>query len=665
MAFTWIDWTIIIGFLAAMIGAALYTSRYTRSVADFLAANRTADRYLICVADGMAGMAAISLVMFFEMYYQAGFPFAWWDLARAMIIPTILSLSGWIICRFRETRALTLAQFFEMRYSRRFRIFSGFLAWFSGILNFGIFPAVGAGFFMHFFGLPDSRLIHFAIMTFLLGIALFFTFVGGHIAVMVTDFLQGIFCNIVVVIITYFLLRMFDWKHIITTLSANSISNASMIHPFHVAGARDFNTLYYLMIAFITAYIFMSWQGSQGYNAAARNAHEARMGRSLSVFRMFAMNAFVLVVPICAFTFMNCPDFADRSAQANSVLSGIKDPVITKQAVVVIALRYMLPIGLLGAICATMGAAFIANCEAYMHSWGSIFIQDIVLPLRKKPISQQQHLKWLRGSITGVAVFILLFSVFFKQTEYIAMFFSITGAIFTGGAGSAIIGGLYWKRGTTGGAWAAMIVGAVLSIGGIVLQQIHAVSPFSNKILEYVASRNGVTLSFWAAIGAICSYVIVSLIGKKTNVNLDELLHRGKYSIAEDRIQGSNTKINSLQSLIGIDKDFTFRDKVVYIMMVLWISIVIIGFVGVSIYNFMSDVPLSWWAQFWKFYVWLSLVCGAFTTVWFAIGGWIDMKNLFKLLSKSQINEQDDGRVNNNETFENKKTTLEVIDQTK
>ena len=645
MALTWIDWAIIIGFLAVMIGAALYTSRYTRSVADFLAANRTADRYLICVADGMAGMAAISLVMFFEMYYQAGFPFAWWDLARAMIIPTILSLSGWIIYRFRQTRALTLAQFFEMRYSRKFRIFTGFLAWFSGILNFGIFPAVGAGFFMHFFRLPDSALIHFAIMAVLLGIALFFTFIGGHIAVMVTDFLQGIFCNIVVVIITFFLLYVFDWKQIITTMSAHSGSSASMIHPFHVSDAKDFNALFYLMIAFITAYAFMSWQGNQGYNAAARNAHEARMGRSLSVFRMFAMNAFVLVVPICAYTFMHCPDFADKSAQANIAVAGIKDAVIGKQAVVVIALRYMLPVGLLGAVCAVMGAAFIANCEAYMHSWGSIFIQDIVLPLRKKPISQQQHLKWLRCSIIGVAVFILLFSVFFKQTEYIAMFFNITGAIFTGGAGSAIIGGLYWKRGTTAGAWAAMIVGAVLSIGGIILQQIHAVSPFDNKILEYIASRNGVALAFWAAIGAICSYVLVSLIGKKTVFDLEQLLHRGKYSIADESIQGSNAKIGSLQTLIGIGKDFTFRDKIVYVLMVAWIGLVVVGFAGISIYNFVVDVQASWWARFWQLYVWLSLICGAVTTVWFTIGGFIDMKHLFERLSKSRIDEQDDGRV--------------------
>ena len=121
-----------------------------------------------------------------------------------------------------------------------------------------------------------------------------------------------------------------------------------------------------------------------------------------------------------------------------------------------------------------MLAAFISTHDTYLHSWGSILVQDVIMPFRKKPFDKDTHLKVLRYSIYGVAVFIFFFSLLFQQNQKIALFFAITGAIFAGGSGAVIIGGLYWKRGTTVAAWAAMITGAVIAVGGIILKQISA-----------------------------------------------------------------------------------------------------------------------------------------------------------------------------------------------
>ena len=120
-----------------------------------------------------------------------------------------------------------------------------------------------------------------------------------------------------------------------------------------------------------------------------------------------------------------------------------------------LVLTTLLPAGLLGAFAAVMLAAFISTHDTYLHSWGSIFIQDVLLPFRKKPFSQEQHLRVLRWSILGVAGFIFLFSLVYQPTQAILLYFAITGAIFAGGSGAVIIGGLYWKKGTTAGAWTA------------------------------------------------------------------------------------------------------------------------------------------------------------------------------------------------------------------
>ena len=105
-------------------------------------------------------------------------------------------------------------------------------------------------------------------------------------------------------------------------------------------------------------------------------------------------------------------------------------------------LSHILPPGLLGLFAALMLAAMLSTDDSYMHSWGSIFVQDVIMPFRKKPFTEKQHILLLRLSIVFVGIFAFFFSWLFKQTEYILLFFQITGAIFTGGAGAVLIGGL-------------------------------------------------------------------------------------------------------------------------------------------------------------------------------------------------------------------------------
>ena len=202
-----IDWLIVAITLGSMIYSVNMTKGLMKSVTDFLSAGRTAGRYLISVSSGVAGLGAISIVMFLEMGYVAGFSLSWWGLSQGIIILAI-TMSGWVIYRFRSTRCLTLAQFFEKRYSRNFRIFAGIVAFTAGIINFGIFPAVGAQFFINYCGLPESFMgipMYPLVMFVLLSTALYFVYTGGQIAVIIADFFQGIFVTIVLFMVTMYL----------------------------------------------------------------------------------------------------------------------------------------------------------------------------------------------------------------------------------------------------------------------------------------------------------------------------------------------------------------------------------------------------------------------------------------------------------------------------
>ena len=57
---------------------AAFARRYTRSVADFLAVNRCAGRYLLTVSEWAGAIAIVSFVAQWQTYYETGFGGLWW-----------------------------------------------------------------------------------------------------------------------------------------------------------------------------------------------------------------------------------------------------------------------------------------------------------------------------------------------------------------------------------------------------------------------------------------------------------------------------------------------------------------------------------------------------------------------------------------------------------
>ena len=636
---SFIDWSIVVLVLAFLVSGVIVSKKYMRSVADFLAAGRTAGRYVVSMSQGMAMLGAISIVGLLEMNYVAGFNMNWWRLSEIIVVVAI-TVSGWVVYRFRQTRALTMAQFFEIRYSRNFRVFAGLLAFFAGIINFGIFPSVGARFFIYFCGLPQSFNIagleissYPIVMLILLSIALYFVFAGGQIAVIVTDFIQGILVNSVFILIILYFIIAFDWETIFITLSQTP-DDASLINPFRTSHIEDFNLWFFIIGLIGLVYGKLSWQGTQAYNSSARTAHEAKMGEVLSNWRNIPQwNLFVVFVPIIAYTVMHNDTFSAVSISVQNTLSGIDSGAVQNQMRIPIVLSEILPIGMVGAFAAIMLAAFISTHDTYLHSWGSIFIQDIVMPFRKKPFAPEQHIRVLKYSIIGVAIFVFLFSLIFQQSEYIFLFFAITGAIFTGGSGAVIIGGLYWKRGTTAAAWSALITGSVIAVGGIIIHQ------FVDDFFINGQMFWGLAMGISALI-----YIVVSLLGEKNEFNMDKMLHRGEYEI-EDEIKVVQKIEKRGWKTLGMGKEFTKLDKIIYIGTYAWTITWVLVFIVGTTYNLYTDVGDESWMTFWKVYIYANLAASILAIVWFAIGGVKDIKNMFKQLGTMKRDDHDDGTV--------------------
>jgi SSS family solute:Na+ symporter len=671
----WIDWLIVLISVGIVGVVAVFTQRYMTSVADFCAASRVAGRYVIANARGEAGMAVVGLVAGFEVFYRAGWTMNWWHFI-SLPVGMVMVLTGFVNYRYRETRVMTMAQFFEIRYSRGFRLLAGFMTVASGIVNYGIFPAVSARFFVYFCGLPqDLCLMGFAIPTFAVIMAIYLTVVlvvvvsGGQITIMVTDCVEGLLTLALYFVVIASLMWMFSWNEVYEALALAPPGNSKM-DPFDTKQITDFNLWFVLIGVFSNVYNHMAWQGGHAYNSAAKSPHEAKMAAIVGNWRGFGKMLFTTLLAIVAYTYLVHPDFAQGASTVEGILAKIENPQIANQMRMPVALGLLLPIGVKGVVCALFLLGLIACDTSYIHSWGTIFVQDLLVPLRRKPFSQKQHLLLLRLAVIGVAVFGFMFSLLYRQTEYIMMFFAVTGAIYLGGAGSVIIGGFYWKKGTNAAAWTAMLTGTVLAVFGVLIQQpaiwgkapalmnwVVASIPFIgglDSVQDFAANMppkfpiHGQWVYFIAMVTAAGLYVIVSLLTCREDFNMDRMLHRGKYAL-DQKAQAAPSPVLkgwTFKKFLGIDHQYSMGDKVMSYSLFSWKMFWMAVGAIITFWNLFDRWPLAWWSTYWRIHsIYIPFILAIPTTIWFLWGGIRDLRQLFRDLKGVTRHAHDDGTV--------------------
>ena len=314
----WYNWLIVIIPFCFVIGMAFYSRRYIRDVVDFLAAGRVCGRYLIAVAGLESALGLITLVAYVEANYKAGFAYGFWGAVSAPI-GLVLSLTGWFAYRFRETRAMTIGEYLEMRYSKSLRVFASFLRTFSEMLANTICPAIAARFFIYLFGWPDSVSIFgmqisvFALVMILtLTFAMIVIWTGGMISLVVTDALQGIICYPIFVIFTIFFLCKFSWFDEVIPALANRVEGESFLNPFDVSELRDFNVFAVVVALFSSILNRGVWCGG-GSDTAAKTAHEGKMAGVLGTWRNGFAYIMLLLIAVGVIAYMNHADFAKEA----------------------------------------------------------------------------------------------------------------------------------------------------------------------------------------------------------------------------------------------------------------------------------------------------------------------------------------------------------------
>ena len=224
-----------------------------------------------------------------------------------------------------------------------------------------------------------------------------------------------------------------------------------------------------------------------------------------------------------------------------------------------------------------------------------------------------------------------------------------------GGIGCAVIGGLYWKRGTTAGAWAGMITGSTLAFCGIVLRNIiwpyflddiqaHFLAVEWIQQLPEEFFLNGVHLMVISALSAITVYVTVSLSTRvKPGFEMDKMLHRGRYAVASEKPE--QHKLGGLLQRLGMTTEFTRSDKAVLCFNFGVLLFSLVPFLIGSILKIFIEIPDKVWLGYWVVVVTFYSVIAVITTVWFTWKGSVNVVELIANLREKKRDSHDDGWV--------------------
>ena len=754
----WLDILIVVFPVFFVLYMGWYSRRFVRSVADFLSAGRVCGRYVLCVADVATGLGVITLLSFVEVHYKTGFAMSFWS-SITLPLSMLIALTGYCTYRLRETKAMSIGQFFEMRYNRSLRIFASSLRTMSEMLTNMICPALAARFFIYFFDLPH----HFSlfglqiptlaiVVVIVLTAALFLIFMGGSLALVITDTIQGLFCYPMIVIFIVFILMKFSWSKEIIPVMNDRVTGESFLNPYDVKNLRDFNVFMVVLNVLNSILNRAAWFGGGAGTTAARNPHEQKMAGVLGAWRTTFQSVFYVLIAVMILTLFNhinwreeariCKVAVSHKAVAELVSDkqlraeldrriaaipvhhhriGVDAPLAQKknldtpyldtvhsgllermeesqahhtyqqfrtlyhQLMLPIAMRRLLPHGLMGAFCLLIILMMISTDDSRIYSSALTITQDIVMPLLKKPLAPKAHLRVIRLVAVCVGIFFFFGSFFMSQLDYIALFTSLMISLWTGGSGPVMVFGLYSRFGTSAGAFASLFVGMGTTFSGMLLQRNWAdhIYPFLKgqgmvesigNFLSTVSAPlnpwivwtmnpvkcpiNSYEFSFMAMVLSLTAYCVVSLITLKQPFNLERMLHRGKYSDDGKPVPKMDWSLrNVFSKIIGITPEYSFGDRLIaygifsYSFLYRFVGF----FLVVALWNAISPWPKERWSIY--FLIVFLIVPGfiaAISSVWFTIGGIRDLRQLFRDLRTREIDVLDNGRVEGNMSISDK-----------
>ena len=418
------DIAVLAAYLVAVAALGIWSGRRIKLSADFFMPRRFGKLMMVMFSFG-SGTHSDQAVGVASKSYTSGLSGIWYQWLWLPVTPFY-----WLIAPvMRRFRAITTADVFEARYDRSVAMLFAVVGMLNLAVNIGLMLrgsseviSAGTG------GLLSARLA-IALMTV---IFVLYGVAGGLAAAIITDFIQGI----LTIVFSFLLLPL-----IMNAVGGMAGIRAAIDDPGRLSlVAPDEIGLFYIAVIALNGLVGIVVQPHMmGNCAAGKTEMEGRVG-----FMFGNLTKRICTIPWALTGLAAIVYFAQtgRDVEPDRVFGAVAGDFLPR----------IMP-GMLGVFIAALLASVMSSCDAFMISSSALFTENLYRPL--VPDRQDGHYITVGriasvGVVTGGVVFAYWLPGIVAGLE---IFWKVSAMM-----GLAFWLGLFWRRTTVAGAWAATLV---------------------------------------------------------------------------------------------------------------------------------------------------------------------------------------------------------------
>ena len=421
---TRLDWAVLVGYLVAITAIGLIVGYRVRRSAEYFLGGRRFGSWVMISQSFTVGTHAEMPVALAGAVYGIGASAIWYQWKNLFVTPLY-----WVMAPvFRRVRRTTMAELMEDRYGPFMgAIYIVFAVCFFVIETGGLLKGAGKVISQATGGTAGVNEI-VAAMTVMF---VLYSFVGGLVASAWTDLFQG-----VLIIVLSFMLIPLGW-HVVGGFAGMKTS----LEPFRFSLSTP-SGIGPWTIAMLTINGLVGIMAQPHMLATVGTGRDERTCRVGMLFGNF-------VKRVCTVGWMLVGLIV-----AALVAQGAGGPLADPENAFGFACRRLLFPGALGLLVASILAASMSACSAYMVDVGALFTEGFYRP-HVRSNGSDRHYLWV-GRISGAAITMLgvLYAMFLIESVLYTFLLTETLSTFVG---ISVLGGIVWRRANRWGALASLL----------------------------------------------------------------------------------------------------------------------------------------------------------------------------------------------------------------